>query len=252
MVKEIEDKGGKAFKGNVNDDKSVKGVTEGIHTVISALNSMTEKTLFEGQRNVFNDGLKNKIKRFFPSEYALNYSQEQIDENPYIKWKDDFQKLIDLSDVQSVRVNQGIFMDFLFNFYPNGLGYWGDANQKIQLTTFNDTAKFIVELAAHPEKHGNFTFIGQELTIPEIAEIYNKERGTNIQPTNFGTIEDLDKTMLKKKEDNDNVGHILTQLTKNIHSGKCLFHKNDNSMFPHIQPITFEQMLKENPDLKFK
>lgn len=157
---------------------------------------------------------------------------------------------MDKTNIKSVRVNQGLFIETFFYFESDGLGYWGDSNVKIDLTTFDDTARFVVELAADPEKHGQFAIIANQLTIPEIADIYNKVRGTNIKARNLGSLEDIQKIIDSKKD--ELVPYTYLQIKKYLHSGIINFKKNNNNLLKNSKITSFEQFLRENPTFELK
>jgi nucleoside-diphosphate-sugar epimerase len=81
-----------------------------------------------------------------------------------------------------------------------GFAYWGDINQKLDLTTEEDVAKFVIAAIRDKNRVGHVKITSNELSTREIVEIYNKVLGKNEQAKNMGSLEDLRKKVQELKE----------------------------------------------------
>jgi len=61
------------------------------------------------------------------------------------------------------------------------------------LTSYEDTGRFVAAAVARKDLSGKLVYVANEASVTELAEIYNKVRGTNFKANNAGPIEDLIK-----------------------------------------------------------
>jgi nucleoside-diphosphate-sugar epimerase len=157
---------------------------------------------------------------------------------------------IEKSGVKSLRIDTGGFIETLFIFCK-GLQIWGDPNTKYTLITYEDTARYIAELVSQPDLSGHYRFSANELSPNEIAETYNKVRGTNIQPKVLGNIEDLNAKIKEYQAKGELLPSFRLSVIQAFADGRGRITKSDADKFPGVKPISFEQAIKENANLEF-
>ena len=251
LVEQVEKAGGKVFKADLTDPQTFKGVTKGIHTVISAVNSYDDKIAVDGQINLLNEALASGVTRFAPSDYGVNYTKftrEELSRSAVISPKFKFQDYLDKTPIKQLHFYQGNITETFFWVQSMGFGYWGDSSIKYDITTYNDIAKVVAEAVTNPELTGDVIYSGEKLSIHEIADIYNKVRGTNIQPKNKGSVEELkklyDEARQKGDANADFLGLFLIQADK-----RSTFDRTSNDDFPQIKPTSVEEFLKQRTDI---
>ena len=251
LVDKVESAGGKAFVGDILQSETIKGITKGMHTVIMTV-AVELKVTLEGQMAVLKDCEENGVKRVVPTEYSenfLDFAEEELKEMPIIKAKLEIENYIKKSSMKLLQINTGIFLECLFDFtFVKGFNYWGDANHRFQVTTYEDTGKFIAAAVANPEKEGRLSFVGNEVSAIEACEIYNKVRGTNKEAVYKGTVQDLknEAEELKKKDDpNDWIPRWFSL----VFDDRSRFKELANQDYPEIKVTTVEELLKQRTDL---
>jgi len=251
LVEQVEKAGGKVFKADLTDPQSLKGVAKGIHTIISAVNSYDDKIVVDGQINLLKEALASGVTRYVPSDFGTNHSlftREEISRTAVIHPKYKFQDYLDTTPIKQLHFFNGNLTETFFWVQSMGFGYWGDSSIKHDITTYDDIAKVVAEAVANPDLTGKIVYTGEKLSIHDVANIYNKVRGTNIQPKNKGSIEDLkrlyDEARQKEDHNAEFLGLFLLQADK-----RSTFDKNDNADFPQIKITSVEEFLKQHPEI---
>ena len=250
LVKQIESAGGKVHIADLSKPETLVGVTKGIHTVVSGVSKRNGCDQVATQLNVLKDAVSNGVKRYVSASYGYEWSQvppgelQMLDEWNYVI------KEIEKTGIKHIRIDTGCFIESFFLFCKD-FSIWGDPNTKYTLMTYEDTAKYIAEIVSHPDVSGDFKFIANDLSPNEVAEIYNKVRGTNLKPKVVGSIEDLKAKIKDHQFKSEHLPAFIYGLLRVISDGRGRITKSDASKFPGVKPATFEQTLKENPNLVF-
>ena len=248
LVDQIKQSGGNVLIGDVTKPETLKDSTKGIHTVISALIG-DDSTVFEGQKHLAEDAVKNGVKRFVPSDISLSADKAKEGEHPFLDSRIKFRKYLETTPVKGLHVTLGVFTQTFFFFMTRlfpGLHYYHNPDQKIDITTYEDTAKFVAAAVAKPDRVGDLKIHGDALSINEIAAIYNKVTGKNVKPENRGSIDDLKKNIEELRQ-KDFFKSILLTYEVFMFDGRGKLDKVDNGEFPEIKPLHLEEYIKANP-----
>ena len=117
------------------------------------------------------------------------------------------------------------------------------------MTSYDDIARAVAAGVSRPDLSGSITFIGESLSFKEIAEVYNKVRGTNVQPKQNGSIDVLKGLYEEKRKSGEFLAEIFGLLLI-ISDKRSTFEKNNNSDLPEVTSTSLAEFLKQNPDLK--
>jgi len=253
LVTEVETAGGRVIQGDLSQPETLRDVTKGMHTVISAVSSFDEKTIIGGQTALVKDSLRNGVKRFVPSDFGVNYtkfSKDELNLTPITGFKIKFNEYLETVPIKTLHFWTGALLETFFYFQSQGFSYWGDINHKYDFTSFEDTAKVVAAAVAREDLTGDVVFVGNELTITEFADIYNRVRGTNVEPKKAGSLSDLRKLYEQKKSEGDAMSVALLGLSLIIYDDRAKFDKNDNSKFAEVNETFLKEFLKQNPSVK--
>ena len=132
-----------------------------------------------------------------------------------------------------------------------GFGYWGDINQMFNLTAYEDAARITAEAVSRENQDGVLTFIGENLTIRELTDTYNRVRKTNKEPKQFSTYEELKNEYEEKKKEGktkeaDNLGISVVLYDKR---SKFQTNNTGNNDFPEVKPTSLQDFLEQNPNI---
>jgi len=250
IVDSIVKAGGKVFVGDLVKKDTIKDVTKGMHTVVSCIMTKDLHIFRLSQENLLKDSIENGVKRFVPSEYgSLDYKAPE-GENMVMDAKKKFRMELEKSGINHLYVSNSLFMEYL-PYFAAGFTYWGATpTVKFSLTAMDDAAQFTAAAIAVPNRTGDLIVAGQHLTMMEVADTYNKVRGTSAQPIRKGSLEDLKKKMEAELAGDNKLSGMYFSLCRILMDGRSLLTSNDNSEFPQVKPQTFEEFLTSRPEYK--
>jgi pimeloyl-ACP methyl ester carboxylesterase len=93
------------------------------------------------------------VPRFIPSDFCSDYTQQPTGQNRNFDLRREFQVLLDQAPIAATSILNGAFAEVLsyniplLNFKQQQVGYWEDADWKIDFTTIDDTAAFAAAAA---------------------------------------------------------------------------------------------------------
>jgi len=265
------------FKGDVKNPETIKGVTTGIHTIVSCLVG-EDDVVVEGQKAILNDAIANGVKRFVPSDYSFDYTKVPENGHKLSQQRKDFRKILEAANIKALHLHVGWFIDtylWTLNYMGKGLAYWGDnPNQKLDFSTFEDAAKVLALAITDPHKIGDcYVSTAGVYSTNEVADIYNQATGENLTPVRLGSFQDLQKIASKRREiyeeklkkgDIGKIEHIDDMAQPDFFWGIFLVYqqlmfdgtgqlpRNDIKEFPQIKPVSFREYLETHPDQRIK
>jgi len=219
-AKELEAKGVHLFIADLFHKEEMLDVTKNIDIVISALNGGPD-VMLDGQLNLLDASVKNGVSRFVPSDYSVDYFKLNDGDNANLDLrKKTFDAIQKIGIGYTVFLN-GAFMEIFtspfFNVidFENGMvNFWGDGNEKFDITTIPDTAKYIASAVFDDTTLNKVVHIsGDEITMNEVTELLSAEKGRPFRQIKNGTHDDL-KVLIEtiKNKDNHNVkAYVLYQ-----------------------------------------
>jgi len=236
--------GGKVFEGDVTKKDTIKDITKGMHTVISALVG-GDDVIIDGQIALLEDAERNGVSRFVPSDFSFDIWNIPKGRHFFTDQRLKFNDRLSKSKVKSLHFTNGMFMETFFwlvNNQHTGFTYWGDINQKIDLTAEEDVAKFVMVAILDKKREGHVKICSSELSSKEIVELYNKILGKNEQAKFMGSIEDLKNKVneLKEKEifESIQLGYVIPMF-----DGSGKIKNRMNSQFPEVKVMTLEDFI---------
>jgi nucleoside-diphosphate-sugar epimerase len=220
----------------------------GIESVVSAVQGGPE-TIVGAQLEWLAAARKAGVKRFIPSDYSFNFFGLAEGENFNSDWRREFARRAaeQAGPVEIVHILNGAFLDrgVLFGFLgvfdlQKGEAYlWGDGNQKMDFTTYADTAAYVAEvaLADGPLPH-EFCVAGDSLTFHELVEQTASGLGRPITVKKLGTLDDLDAEIARRlhAEPRNIFAWLPLMYWRGMLNGKGKLGPLMNSRFPAIHP----------------
>src|SRR5574337_1182766 len=156
------------------------GAFENVYCVVSAVQGGPE-TIIDAQLRWLRAARAAGVRRFIPSSFSYDFFGLAEGENPNSDWRREFSRRGEEERglVEVVHVTNGCFLDrgvlfgFLgaFNLDQDDAYLWGDGNEKMQFTTYADTAAYTAEVAvADRPVPDNFYVAGDSLTFYELVK----------------------------------------------------------------------------------
>lgn len=134
------------------DPAALARACAGASCVVSALAGLHE-VIVETQTQVLRAAVAAGVPRFIPSDFASDYTQQAAGLNRNFDLRRAFQNRLDQAPIQATSILNGAFAEVLtyniplLDFKQQQVGYWEDADWRIDFTTMNDTAAFTAAAA---------------------------------------------------------------------------------------------------------
>jgi nucleoside-diphosphate-sugar epimerase len=269
QVEQVESQGGRVIIADLLKPDTLRDCCKNIHTVVSCVMG-TDQIIINGQLSLIDEAIRCGVTRFIPSDYSYDYTK--VPEGIHIltdQRKRIRRELENRKEIKSIHFMLGIYMEtyiFTMNYMGGKVLYWGDnPNQKIDMMTYDDTARFLTEALADPERTGDLRITADQLSSREIADIYSRVVGKSCECERLGSFDDImnriqnakkkvtnmqDQPMITKAEDflqNETIfDTFLLPYQLFMFKGTSKLDSLNNNEFPQIKPMRFEEFLRSN------
>jgi hypothetical protein len=232
------------------------GAFENVYCVVSAVQGGPE-TIIDAQLRWLRAARAAGVRRFIPSSFSYDFFGLAEGENPNSDWRREFARRAEQErgPVEVVHVTNGCFLDrgVLFGFLgafnlDKGEAYlWGDGNQKMQFTTYADTAAYTAEVAVDdrpvPDK---FYVAGDSLTFHELIKEVEAGLGRSITVKKLGTLPELDAEIERRQraEPTNIYSWLPFMYWRGMLNGKGRLGPLMNERYPAIHPIGVREYTK--------
>jgi hypothetical protein len=131
---------------------TVASACSGASCVVSALSGLRE-VIVDAQTSLLEAGLDAGVARFIPSDYCIDFIRLPPGTNRNLDWRREFRQRVDGAALAATSILNGAFTEMLTGQAPiilfkwKRVVYWGDADQRMDFTTMDDTAAFTAAAA---------------------------------------------------------------------------------------------------------
>ena len=230
------DAGAEMIVGDLSDEKSLDRATQGVDVIVSALQGGPE-VMVDGQVALAKAGKRNGVRRIQPSDYALDLFKATPGEHMMFDLRAKADAQIAEIGIDQVNVLQGAFMDMFLpghgaiDLDKGTIGFFGDGNRKIEVTSVEDTARMVAHIALDRNvTPGKFAFAGDHVSFREAGEIFSRATGKTIKPMAMGSEDDLRAAMAKADPQKKVMLAYLLYMT----NGQTALTKLQNDRYPDV------------------
>lgn len=137
------------------DHAALTRACEGVSCVVSVLAGLRE-VIMEAQTQLLAAAVAAGVPRFIPSDFASDYTQQAPGANRNFDLRREFQARLDQAPIAATSILNGAFAEVLthniplLDFKQQQVGYWEDADWKIDFTTMDDAAAYTAAAALDP------------------------------------------------------------------------------------------------------
>jgi pimeloyl-ACP methyl ester carboxylesterase/uncharacterized protein YbjT (DUF2867 family) len=134
------------------DAAALTAACAGVGCVVSALAGLHD-VIVEGQTALLAAAVAAGVPRFIPSDFCSDYTQQPAGLNRNFDLRREFRARLDAAPIAATSILNGAFAEVLtyniplLDFQQQQVGYWEDADWKIDFTTMADTAAFTAAAA---------------------------------------------------------------------------------------------------------
>jgi uncharacterized protein YbjT (DUF2867 family) len=225
----------------------------GMAGVVSAVAGLRE-VIVDGQQALLAAAVAAGVPRFIPSDFSSDYTQQPAGENRNFDLRREFQVHLDQAPIAATSILNGAFAELLtygiplLDFRHQQVGYWEDADWKIDFTTMDDTAAFTAAAAlatATPRRLRIASFQLSPHLLATTAEAAG--RGT-FQVTKLGSRADLATLIAHTRAANPAGEHQLYADWQQLQYVRSMFSVQnnplDNARYPDLTWTTALTLLK--------
>ena len=149
------------FQADADDLTNIRQALKGSSVAICCYLG-DQDLMFEGQKKLIDASIEERVPRYIAGDWSLDFRNLKYGEVPM---KDPMKKITEYLDerkdqISGVHILNGEFMEVLFAF--SGLydaqnttfNYWGSGIEKLDLTTYDDAARYTAEIALDQSANG--------------------------------------------------------------------------------------------------
>jgi pimeloyl-ACP methyl ester carboxylesterase/uncharacterized protein YbjT (DUF2867 family) len=174
-------------------DDDLSRVCSGAYAVVSTLQG-TDDVLIGVQSRLFRAAAKNGVRRFIPSDYALDLTKLPAGSNRNFDIRLNFHAAADRiaremkSPIELTSIFQGAFTELLgsgrilLDYKKRRVAYFGSPDTVMEFTTWKDTAEYTAAMALDPNPTPRKLLIaGQRLTPKQAQQLAKRVTGVDFE-----------------------------------------------------------------------
>jgi uncharacterized protein YbjT (DUF2867 family) len=225
-------------------------VCTGVDVVVSAIGN--NEVTVPGQKNLIDAAKQQGVKRFIPSDYSIDYRKLDYGDNDNLDKRKEVFEYLQHSGLEYTLVLNGAFMDSiaympLFDLEHETFQYWGDGETPMDLTTTDDTAKYVAEAVSDPSLANTALEVaGDTLTAKQLKASYEAATGKHLVEKQLGSIAEMQASIAKKKASAKSIEeYVYDQYMYGMLSGKGKLDRIEDDRYSNIKPMTVKQFLSK-------
>jgi nucleoside-diphosphate-sugar epimerase len=225
----------------------------GASCVVSALQGLRD-VIVETQTALLDAAIKAGVPRFIPSDYSIDFTKFPPGENRNLDLRRDFHKRLDQTSISATTIYSGAFADMLTGQMPlilfrlRRVLYWGNANQRMDFTTMDDTAAFTASAALDPSTPRFLRIAGDQLSARELAAVASEVTGEKFRLFRAGGLATLGMLIKVARTFAPGEKELYPawqgmQYMRNMFDGRAKLQPLDNDRYPSIRWTTARDVL---------
>jgi hypothetical protein len=222
--------------------------------VVSALLGLRD-VLVHAQSALVDAAAAAGVPRFIPSDYSIDFTKLAPGENRNLDLHRDFREHLETVSIASTSILNGMFADLLLYGTPlldrkaKRVSYWGDADQRMDFTTMDDTAKFTAAAALDPLTPKILRVAGDQISARELAGAAGDVDKTPYELARAGSLDDLAALIARERaaapnSESENFPRWQgLQYTHNMFGGRAKLAPLANDRYPDLRWTTVRALL---------
>jgi uncharacterized protein YbjT (DUF2867 family) len=250
----LEAQGAKVVPVDLTKVDEVARACEGASCVVSALLGL-RPVMVDAQTVLVDGAIKAGVRRFIPSDYALDFSALKPGENRNLDLHREFQQALAARSIEATSVLNGAFMELLVGQAPyilfkrDRVLFWQNADQVLDFTTMDDVAAFTAAASMDPNTPKVLKVVGTRITPRQLAAMMSELTGRPFKLTWVGNVFTLGLTIrlmraLMPATDEPFPIWQGMQYSHNMFSGRTnLTDPLDNDRYPDVKWTSVREVL---------
>jgi uncharacterized protein YbjT (DUF2867 family) len=252
-VQKLEQQGVKVIRVNMSDVSELTQACKGASCVISALQGLHE-VIVEMQSLLLDAAIAAGVPRFIPSDYCCDFTKLSVGDNRNFDLRREFHERLNKASIAATSIFNGAFADLLTGQMPfiffklKRVLYWGNADQRMDFTTKNDTAAFTASAALDPSTPRILRIAGDQLSARELTAVVSEVTGKKFRLFRAGglgmlaTLIKVARTVAPGEKEIFPAWQGM-QYMHNMFDGRAKLEPLDNDRYPDIKWTSAKELL---------
>ena len=237
----------------------VAAACAGASCVVSALAGLRD-VIVDAQTGLLEGAIKAGVPRFIPSDYSIDFTKFPAGQNRNLDLRREFHKRFDGAGISATTIFNGAFADMLATgqmpmilFRLRRVLYWGNADQRMDFTTMDDTASFTARAAMDASTPRFLRVAGDQLSARELAAVAGEVTGERFRLLRAGGLgllsimTEVARTIAPGEKELYPAWQGM-QYTRNMFDGRAKLEPLDNDRYADIHWTTVRDVLKSRGD----
>jgi len=210
--------------------------------------------IVEAQRALLDAAIKAGVPRFIPSDFSIGFTQFPPGENRNLDLRREFHKRLDKASIRATTIFNGAFTEMLRGQMPlilfkrKRVLYWGDADQRMDFTTIDDTAAFTASAALDPSTPRFLRIAGDQISARELAAVASEVTGKEFRLFRAGGLGMLGMLIKVARTVAPGEKELYPawqgmQYLRNMFDGRAKLAPLNNDRYPDIEWTTVRDVL---------
>jgi len=242
---------------DLNSASQVTPACSGASCLVSALQGLRD-VIVEMQTALLDAAIQADVPRFIPSDYSIDFTKFPPGENRNLDLRRDFHQRLDRTSIRATTIFNGAFADMLTGQMPlilfkwKRVLYWGDADQRMDFTTIDDTAAFTACAALDPSTPRFLRIAGDQPSARELTAVVSEVTGKEFRLFRagglgmLGTLIKVARTVAPGEKDLFPAWQGM-QYMRNMFDGRAKLEPLDNDRYPGFRWTTARDVLSARP-----
>ena len=185
-VKKLESLGASVFTVDTSNIAEVSDVCVGAFCVVSAMAGLRD-VIIDTQKVLLDAAIIAGVPRFIPSDFSLDFTNLTVGDNRNLDLRREFHHYLDKSTISATTIFIGPFMDLLTGqmpmilVKPKWVLYWGNADQRLDFTTMDDTAAFTANVALDADAPRFLKVAGDQISARQMTAVMSEVSGNQFR-----------------------------------------------------------------------
>jgi len=226
----------------------------GAACVVSALAGLRD-VIVDAQTVLLEAAVRAGVPRFIPSDFSIDFTKFPPGENRNLDLRREFHTRLDKTSISATTIFNGAFADMLTGRMPlilfkaKRVLYWGNADQRMDFTTIDDTAAFTASAALDPSTPRFLRIAGDQLSARELAAVVSEVTGEKFRLFRAGGLGTLGALIRIARAIAPGEKQLYPawqgmQYMRNMFDGRAKLEPLDNSRYPGIRWTTVRDVLR--------
>ncbi len=223
--------------------------------VVSALQGL-QNVVVETQKVLLEAAIQAGVPRFIPSDYSIDFTKFPPGENRNLDLRRDFHRILDKASISATTIFNGAFADMLTGEMPlilfrlKRILYWGDADQRMDFTSIDDTAAFTASAALDRSTPRFLRIAGDQLSARELTALATEVTGREFRLFRAGSLRMLETLIKVARAVAPGSKELYPawqgmQYMRNMFDGRAKLNPLDDDRYPDIRWTTARDILSE-------